>query len=164
VMATAIRARAPTATALDHYTGLVARVLDVPVVCISLIDDDGWLTTSSFGLPPPNAMLVAWAFLKRTTAPGRPLVIEDARADPRVQRLPSVCDGTVAAFLGMRLVASDGCVVGTLSAMAESPRRWAARDLEFMRGVRARILSIRGGTPAARGIPEETAIGWEGVR
>ena len=163
-MVTSFRARAPTATALDHYTGLVARVLDVPVVCISLIDADGWLTTSSLGLPPPNAMLVAWAFLKRTTASGRPLVIEDAPVDPRVERLPSVCDGTVAAFLGMRLVASDGCVVGTLSAMAESPRRWTSRDLEFMRGVRGRILAIRGGTPATRGIPEKTAVGWEGVR
>jgi GAF domain-containing protein len=163
-MATSVRAQAPTATALDHYTRLVGRVLDVPVVCISLIDDDGWLTTSSFGLPPPNAMLVAWAFLKRTTASGRPLVIEDARADPRVERLPSVCEGTVGAFLGMRLVASDGRVVGTLSAMAGSPRRWPSRDLEFMRGVRGRILAIRGGTPATRSIPEKTAIGWEGVR
>jgi hypothetical protein len=47
-------------------------VLDVPVVCISLIDADGWLTTSSYGLPPPNAMLIAWSFLKRTAASGRP--------------------------------------------------------------------------------------------
>jgi GAF domain-containing protein len=163
-MATSMRARAPTATALDHYTRLVGRVLDVPVACISLIDVDGWLTTSSFGLAPPNAMLIAWSFLKRTKPTGHPLVIDDARADPRVMRMPVVQDGTVAAFLGMRLVASDGCAVGTLSATDESPRRWTSRDLEFMRGVRGRILAMRGGTPATRGILERAAMGGKGLR
>ena len=147
---------------IERYTRLVGRALHVPVVCSSLIDADGWLTTSGSGLPPPNAMLVAWSFLRRTAASGRLLVIEDARTDPRVSRLPAVCDGTVAAFLGMRLVTSDGCVVGTLSAMAESPRHWSARDLGFMHRVRGRILSLRGRTHEARGIPEGATIGVAG--
>jgi lipopolysaccharide/colanic/teichoic acid biosynthesis glycosyltransferase len=79
-------------------------------------------------------------------------VIEDARADPRVARMPAVCDGTVAAYLGMRLVTPDGCVVGTLSAMDGRPRRWSARDLDFMRRVRGRILAKEGGR-LRRGAP-----------
>jgi GAF domain-containing protein len=142
----AITIRAPTAgTDVERYTRLVRRVLGVPVVCISLFDADGWLTTSSHGLPPPNAMLIAWSFLKRTSTTGQPLVIEDARVDPRVMRMPVVHDGTVAAYLGMKLVAPDGCVVGSLSAMDEKPRRWSARDLGFTRQVGGRIVAERDG-------------------
>ena len=158
----AITIRAPTAgTDVERYTRLVRRVLDVPVVCISLFDADGWLTTSSHGLPPPNAMLIAWSFLKRTTATGQPLVIDDARVDPRVMGMPVVHDGTVAAYLGMKLVAPDGRVVGTLSAMDEKPRRWSARDLGFTRRVGGRMVAERdgkrGGMAGAGGLPKETA-------
>lgn len=154
----AVFIQAPTAgTDVERYTRLVRRVLDVPVVCISLLDADGWLTTSSHGLPPPNAMLIAWSFLKRTNATGRLLVIGDARVDPRVMRMPMVHDGTVTAYLGMKLVAPDGRVVGTLSAMDEKPRRWSARDLGFTRRVGGRIVAERGGKALGVGLTRETA-------
>jgi GAF domain-containing protein len=166
----AITIRAPTAGAdVERYTRLVRRVLDVPVVCISLFDAEGWLTTSSHGLPPPNAMLIAWSFLKRTEPTGRPLVIEDARADPCVMRMPVVQDGRVAAYLGMKLVAPTGRVVGTLSAMDEKPRRWSARDLGFTRRLGGRIVAERDGKRdgkvGAEGLPkeEETAALAGGV-
>jgi GAF domain-containing protein len=160
----AITIRAPTAgTDVERYTRLVRRVLEVPVVCISLFDADGWLTTSSHGLPPPNAMLIAWSFLKRTTATGQPLVIEDARVDPRVERMPAVCDGTVAAYLGMKLVAPDGRVVGTLSAMDEKPRRWSARERGFTRRVGSRIVAERDGKVGAGSPSKETATVAGGV-
>ncbi|MGD2071758.1 MAG: GAF domain-containing protein [Gemmatimonadota bacterium] len=163
-MATAIRAPTTTRTALDHYTWLVGRLLDVPAVCISLIDVDGWLTTSSYGLAPPNAMLVAWSFLRQTPDTGRPVVIDDARADPRAAQSRAVSDGMVAAYLGMRLVASDGCVVGTLSAMAGSPRQWTSRDLGFLEKVRDRILAMRAGTPTALGTHGRTDVAIVGAR
>lgn len=160
----AIFIRAPTAGMdVERYTRLVRRVLDVPIVCISLIDSDGWLTTSSHGLPPPNAMLLAWSFLKRTKATGRPLVVENAGADPRVMNLPMVQDGAVAAYLGMKLVAPDGRVVGTLSAIDEKPRRWNARDLGFMRRVGGRILAERDGKALAVDLFRETAAVAGGV-
>ncbi|MFO8173479.1 MAG: GAF domain-containing protein [Longimicrobiales bacterium] len=154
----AISIQAPTTgTDVERYTRLVRRVLDVPVVCISLLDADGWLTTSSHGLPPPNAMLIAWSFLKRTSATGHLLVIGDGRVDPRVMRMPMVHDGTVTAYLGMKLVAPDDRVVGTLSAMDEKPRRWSARDLGFMRRVGGRIVAERGGKALAVDLTRETA-------
>lgn len=155
---------APTAgTDVEGYTRLVRRVLEVPVVCISLIDSDGWLTTSSHGLPPPNAMLIAWSFLKRTNANGRPLVIENARADPRFMRMAMVQDGTVAAYLGRKLVAPDGRVVGTLSAIDEKPRRWSTRDLGFIRRVGSRIVAERDGRIEAVDLFRETAVVARGV-
>ncbi len=150
-MATPIRA--PTNPPdLDHFTRLVGRVLEAPVACISLIDEDGRLSTSSFGLPPPNAMLVSWLFLKQAGTSGRPLVIADGRRDPRGARIPAVCDGTVAAYLGMPIVTSDGRVVGTLAVMDRRPRRWRARDVGFLRKVGARLLAERDPRTAARGV------------
>lgn len=162
-MATSIRGPTTPTTALDRYTRLVGRVLNVPAACISLIDAEGWLTTSSYGMPPPNAMLVAWSFLKRTDASGRPLVVEDGRRDLRVARLPAVSEGTVASYVGMRLVAPDGRVVGTLSAMDEKPRRWTARHLAFLQQVRLVLLAERDEGASAGDMLDDAAVHMEAV-
>jgi GAF domain-containing protein len=55
-------------------------------------------------------------------------------------RHPAVRDGTVTAYVGMPLVASDGRAVGTLSVMDQQPRRWSAPQLDFLREFSARIV------------------------
>jgi len=137
--------------ALDGFTQLAGRLLDVPVVCVSLVDADRRLVTSSYGLPAPTALLVSWSLMKQVVTSGRPLVVTDGRRHPLVARNPAVRDGTVTAYVGMPLVAQDGRAVGTLSVMDRKPRRWSAPQLGFLRKLSARIVGEMELEAAVRG-------------
>jgi PAS domain-containing protein len=66
-----------------------------------------------------------------TTTDG-PLVVPDARADPRLHAVPAVADGRVGAFLGVPLVGERGAVLGVLCGWEEEPRDWTDADVELL--------------------------------
>jgi len=126
--------------ALDRFTQQAGRALDVPVVCVSLVDAHHRLLMGSYGMSAPLALLVSWSFVKQMGDSGHPLLIADGRRDPMAARSAAVRDGTVTAYMGMPLVASNGRVRGTLSVMDEKPRRWSAPQVDFLRELSARIV------------------------
>ncbi len=150
--------------ALDHLTELAAQVLGVPVVCASLVDADRRLLTSSYGLSVPTALLISWSFMRRVVASGRPLVVTDGRRDPLVGATPVVRDGTVAAYVGMPLVARHGRTVGALSVMDAMPRGWSARQLDLLRKFAARIVGVSGLAVPGRGLRRVTRQEWNTVK
>ncbi len=123
-----------------RFTEIAGRVLDVPVVCVSLVDANHRLVTSSYGLSAPIALLLAWPFMTQVIASRHPVLITDGRTDNRVAMEPAMRDRAVSAYMGMRLVASDGCVVGALSVFDTRPRLWSGSQLEFLHGLSARIV------------------------
>ena len=129
-----------TQHALDRITSFAGEALGVPAVCVSLVDANRRLVTSSYGLPLPTALLVSHAFRKQVVASRPPLVVADAPRDPVVARNPAVRDGTVRACVGMPLRAADGRAVGTLLAMDRRPRRWTAPQLDLVVKVSALIV------------------------
>jgi GAF domain-containing protein len=131
-----------SAAALDRLTQLAGRVLDVPIVCASLVDAERRLLTSSYGLSTPTALLISWSFVKEVVASGRPLVVRDGRRHRLVAWNPAVRDGMVTAYVGMPLVASHGRAVGALSVMDQKPRRWSGPQLDLLRKVSARIVGV----------------------
>ena len=139
------------AVALDRFTQVVGWELEAPVVCLSLVVPKRGLMTSAIGLPPAIAHIVSWSFAKRVVSSAEPLVVTDALKDPRVARCPAARDGTVSAYLGMRLTASDGQAVGTLSVMDPHPRSWTAPQLDFVQQLCDNIVSeVEFGTATAR--------------
>lgn len=135
-----VAAEPTSSVTLDRLTRLAGRVLDVPVVSVSLVDADRRLSTSSYGLSAPIALLVFWSFMKQVIASDGPLVVTDGRKHRLAARNPAVRDGTVTAYVGMPLVTSDGRAVGTLSVMDQRPRRWSARQIELLREFSALIV------------------------
>lgn len=131
-----------SAVALDRLTQLAGRVLDVPIVCASLVDAERQLLTSSYGLSTPTALLISWSFVKEVVASGRPLVVRDGRRHHLVAWNPAVRDGMVTAYVGMPLLASHGRAVGALSVMDRKPRRWSGPQLDLLRKVSARIVGV----------------------
>lgn len=125
---------------LDRFTHLIGVLLDVPVACVSLMDADLELLTSSYGLPGPTALLVSHPFWKQVVATGRLLVIEDGSKDPLVAHNPAVRDGTVMAYVGIPLVSTDGRAVGTLFVMDRKPRQWSPTQLALLRDLAAVIV------------------------
>ena len=130
-----------TQEALDRITHVAGKALDVPAVCVSLVDEERRLLVSSFGLPAPAALLLSHAFRRHVVASGRPLVVADGRRDPRLARNPVVRDGTVRACVGMPLGTEDGRAAGTLLAMDRRPRQWTAPELDLLEVFSALIVS-----------------------
>jgi hypothetical protein len=99
---------------LDRLTQLAARVLDVPVVCVSLVDEHHNMV-SSCGLRAPTSSAVS----------------------PRLMNLMVMSTPHV----GIPLVASDGHPVGTLRVMDCRPCRWNAPQIDFLRELAVRLVA-----------------------
>ncbi|MCW3010759.1 MAG: putative sensor protein, partial [Solirubrobacterales bacterium] len=67
-----------------------------------------------------------------TAAAAAPLVVTDARADPRVADLPPVASGAVGAYLGVPLATPSGLVVGALCVFDPGPKSWTERDVAVL--------------------------------
>ena len=126
--------------ALDRITHLAGEVLEVPAVCVSLVDAERQLLVSSYGLSVPAALLLSYTFRTHVVASRRPLVVSDGRLDPLLARNPAVRDGTVRACVGMPLRTADGRSVGTLMAMDPKPRSWTLSQLDFLRKLSTLIV------------------------
>ena len=126
---------------VERLTRAVAREMNAPVACVSLFGGDRGFQMSSFGMPAPSALLFSWQFMTEIVATGHPLVLKDGQSDVTASRNPAVRDGTLAAYAGMPLVASDGRTVGTLAAMDGRPRRWTPRQLERLRSLSFEVVT-----------------------
>jgi len=129
-----------TQRALDRVTTLVGDALAVTAVCASLVDADGRLVASSYGLPVPTALLISHAFREHVMASRRPLVADDARNHPLVANNPAVRDGLVRACVGMPLRRPGGRGIGTLLAMDQRARAWTPLELDLLERVAAMIV------------------------
>jgi len=126
---------------LDRFAQLAARVLDVSIVCISLIDEHSRTVVSSHGLCAPSSMLLSWSFMNLMIASGHPQLITDGWTAPGIGLRTTVLAGNVAANVGMPLMTPDGRHVGTLTLMDRKPRRWSTSQIEFLKELSVRIVS-----------------------
>lgn len=118
--------------AFDRLTRLAAAILDTPVAFVSLLDDRLQHFKSFAGRegePSPDPAPLDGSFCKFTVASKRPLVIEDARREPRVRDYPIVAAGVGIAYAGIPLVTSDGHAIGTFCVGDGKPRRWSEGEL-----------------------------------
>lgn len=125
---------------VERLTRAVAREMNAPVVCVSLFGGDRGFQMASFGLSAPSALLYSWSFMTEIVATGHPLVV-NGQSDVTASRNPAVRDGTLAAYAGVPLVASDGHTVGTLSVMDGRPRNWTPRQLTRLRSFSAQVVT-----------------------
>ena len=135
---------------MDRITYLAGEALDVTAVCAALVDAEQGLLTSSYGLPVATALLISHALRKQVLATGRPLVVSDARRDPRVSSNPAVRDGTVRACVGMPLGTATNRAIGTLLALDHRTRRWTAPQLDLLRKLSAMSVDVMEVTAAVR--------------
>jgi hypothetical protein len=117
------------ATPIPHYdvlTSLVARMFDVPVVLITLLDGVFTHVASGVGVKPSDPKLrreqsfCAWSLLPLTP---EVLIVPDALLDKRFCTLPRVKGPpNIRFYAGAPLVTSDGYRVGSLCLVDFSPR------------------------------------------
>lgn len=126
----------PPESAFDRITGLVTRILRVPVSLVSLVDEDRQFFKSCVGLSEPwssdRETPLTHSFCQHVVASAQPLVIEDARSHPELRDNLAIPDLGVVAYAGIPLVMADGAVLGSLCAIDTRPRQWNDEDIAIL--------------------------------
>jgi GAF domain-containing protein len=134
----------PPEAALDRLTRIACRVLRAPVGLVSLVDRDRQFFKSCVGLPEPIASArqtpLSHSFCKHVVASGKPLVIEDARANPLVNLNPSIAELGIVAYAGIPLIASTGETLGSFCVIDSKPRAWTFEDVEALQDLAACVM------------------------
>ena len=118
--------------AFDRISRLAAFAFGVPIVLISLVDEDRQWFKSHYGLAacetPRSVSFCAHAVLSK-----RMLVVEDALEDERFLDNPLVtCAPNIRFYAGAPLRLPDAQVVGTLCLIDSKPRSFDAREAAML--------------------------------
>jgi diguanylate cyclase (GGDEF)-like protein len=130
----------------DRFTVLTAELLGVPISTMTLVDRDRQFFKSTHGLTgawaAASEIPLSHSLCKHPVASGEPLVLADARIDPRLSDNLAVRDMSIVAYAGVPLVLRDGNAVGTLCAMDGEPHEWTERDLRILSDLAGAVSSI----------------------
>jgi serine phosphatase RsbU (regulator of sigma subunit)/anti-sigma regulatory factor (Ser/Thr protein kinase) len=120
----------------DRFARMVRAVLGVPVALVSLVDADRQFFPGACGLGDPweqsRETPLSHSFCQHVVTTAEPLVVVDARTDPRVRGNLAIEDLGVIGYAGMPLTDADGEVLGSLCAIDHQPRRWTAAELALL--------------------------------
>jgi PAS domain S-box-containing protein len=126
----------PAEEAFDRLARLAARVLDVPIVLVSLVDADRQFFKACVGLPEPWASTrqtpLSHSLCQHLLVTRQPLVIRDTRRDPLARDNQLLLELGVAAYLGIPLIVLSGHVLGSLCVADRQPRDWTADQVAIL--------------------------------
>ena len=135
----------PSEEAFDRLTRMAARLLDVPVSLVSLVDDTRQFFKSCIGLPQPWAVLrqtpLSHSFCQHAVASKSPLIIDDARNHPLVRNNPAVVDLNVISYAGVPLLTVNGQALGSFCVIDSKPRHWTDQEIAVLRDLAAMVMS-----------------------
>jgi signal transduction histidine kinase len=146
----------PREEAFDRLTRLAARVLDVRGALVTVTTAEVQFCKSSVGLPEPwatSGLPLTYGLCPYTVAGGEPLLVADARVDPRFHDNPGVLELGVAGYAGVPLVTTDGQAIGAFCAFDDRPRTWTTDDLRTLEDLAAAAMTeveLRATTAAMR--------------
>jgi signal transduction histidine kinase len=127
----------------ERITSLAARMLGVPVCLVSLVDADRQVFAGACGLPAPydraRETPLSHSFCQHAVNEGLPLIIRDARKDPRVAKNGAVTDLGILAYLGFPLAGSDDHLFGAFCVIDTRPRDWTEEEIESVRDFTALV-------------------------
>ncbi|MDF1794591.1 MAG: ATP-binding protein [Thalassobaculaceae bacterium] len=122
----------PAEQAFDRVTILAAKLLDVPIALVSLVDEDRQWFKSKFGLEADETPRSV-AFCSHTILGDETMVVEDARLDERFQNNPLVVGHpNIRFYAGAPLRAPNGATIGTFCIVDSKPRHLSAKDREVL--------------------------------
>ena len=134
----------PPEETFDRLTRLAARLLQVPVALVTLVDEDRQFFKSSVGLGEPWAsrrqMPLAYSFCQHAVADKQTLVISDARNNDRVKNSPAVSENNSLAYVGVPLITDKGHALGTLCVVDSSPRLWDDDQVQVLSDLAAVVM------------------------
>lgn len=116
----------PPAEQLERITGLAARVFDVPIALVSLVDRDRQWFWAHYGLETRQTPRSV-SFCGHVVYERNPLIVSDARLDPRFADNPLVTGAPgIVFYAGYPLRSLQGQVLGALCLIDHNPRTLTA--------------------------------------
>lgn len=116
----------------DRLTRIGARMLDVPIVLISLVDKNRQWFKSSVGLEVCETGRDV-SFCGHTILNRRPFIIPDALTDPRFADNPLVTGFPhFRSYAGIPLEAEDAALVGSLCVIDHRPRKFLPEEIGLL--------------------------------
>ncbi len=120
----------------DRITAKLARVFEVPIALISLVDRDRQFFKSQTGLPPelaearqtPRSVSVCG----HVVAKNQVMVIEDLARDRRFANNPLLKEHGIRFYAGVPLLAPNGQPIGSLCLMDLKPRQLTEREKRLL--------------------------------
>jgi len=135
----------PPSEVFDRFTRLAVTILRVPVALITLVDADRQFFLSSVGLPAPWDSLrqtpLSHSFCQYVVASGAPLLVADARRQPRLKDNAAIVDLGVVAYAGFPLRTYEGVVLGSFCVIGRRPRVWRPREVAIVYDVAAAVTT-----------------------
>ena len=136
----------PPDGSFDRITALAARLLDVPISIVSIVDRDRIWFKSRYGIDEQEIGRDPGLCASAICHPDA-WVVTDAKVDPRTLDNPLVAGELGLRFyLGIPLTTSDGFNLGTLNVIDVEPRDVSHEDVETLRdlaGLVVRELELR---------------------
>ncbi|MGV3533805.1 MAG: AI-2E family transporter [Chthoniobacteraceae bacterium] len=143
----------------DRITAKLARILDVPIALVTLVDRDRQVFKSQSGLPgelaekpetPRELSVCAHVIVSE-----EPLVVDDLARDRRFAGNPLLKKHGLRFYAGVPLRAPNGVVIGTLCVLDTKPRQASAQEKRLLQEyadeimAELRELSAKAAVPAA---------------
>lgn len=120
----------------EPYARIVARLLDVPVALVSIVDDSQQFFPAQVGLGEPwagrGATPLSMSFCQHVVRGDAPLIVVDATGDDRVAGNLAIEELNVIAYLGVPVRAPGGEPLGSLCAITDHPRHWTDEELAVL--------------------------------
>ncbi len=131
----------------DDAVKLCARLLNVPVSLVSMVDADRQFFKAQTGLGAPwnetRETPLSHSFCKHVVDMNAPLIVNDAREHELVKNNGAIVDLNVISYLGYPIRNAGGAVLGSFCVIDSKPRDWTEDDLETValvaRGVEAEV-------------------------
>jgi Amt family ammonium transporter len=116
---------------LERIAAFAMRLLEVPVAALTLSDGTRVLGGAAPEWQGRMEVPLARTLCQLAVASGRPVLIGDARTDPRVLENPMLWLGEVA-YAAVPVRDGSGMVAGCLSALDERPREWTEGEVQTL--------------------------------
>lgn len=118
----------PEEEIFDRITRVAKRVFNVPIVLITVLDENRQWFKSQIGIDVKETPRDI-SFCGHTVHAGEMVVVENAKTDPRFSDNPLVCGGPeISFYAGRPLINVEGFIVGALCLIDRVPRVMSADD------------------------------------
>ena len=135
----------PPEESLDRLTRIAAKVVGAPVALVTLIDSHRQYFKSDYGLPQhlkeARQTPLTHSFCRHVVEDSAPMVVADARLDPRLKDNPAIEAVGVIAYAGMPIYAPNGEPLGSFCVMDTKVREWQADQLAVLKDLAASVMA-----------------------
>jgi PAS domain S-box-containing protein len=135
----------PAEDAFDRVTRMAARLLDVPIALVPLIEDDRQFFKACVGLPEPWASLrqtpLSHSLCQHVLVARQPLAIGDTGRDALARDNPLVRELGLAAYLGVPLIDASGYALGSMCVADHRPRDWTPDQVAILTDLAGLVMA-----------------------